>query len=612
VRGVNSTAGKKPRPKRSVLPPFLTPHTSHLTPRRPVLAFFAAVLLILSFPNGNQPWCAWVALVPWLLLLDGVDGRRAFWWSYAIGVVFFLGSIYWLVHVTVLGLIILSLYLGLFFAVFGWSVRRLLLDRACGMRNAECGVKSHSAPRTPHPAFSAVSSLFAIPSAWIIIEWVRSHLLTGFGWNLLAYSQTPILPIIQLADVTGAWGVSWLLVAVNVALARLVRTRGRARNMAIGVLALVAVAWAYGLARLARPASSQSIAAAVVQGSIPQEEKWDEVHAPQIVHTYQRLTRQAAATHPQIIIWPETSVPGYLGLDEPLTTQVRQLAEEVQTPLLVGAPMGGFGSGVFEMTNSAALMVPGYGIQTRYDKLHLVPFGEFIPLESMFPWMRDVLPPIGAFVAGRNHTLFVIPVAEGSRLKAEGARPDRRPRDDQGSRRNAQWAESQDGASRISSASTLEPSASSLQPSFGVLICFEDVFPEMARRHVLAGAKWLVTITNDAWFGPTAAAYQHAQASTFRAVELRVPMVRAANTGWSGCIDDAGRWVDRVHDAQGRDLFVQGVVRCELPIRASGSLYARWGDWFVLLSLLILIACGFLTHQGKVRGARRKFLIPLT
>jgi apolipoprotein N-acyltransferase len=118
---------------------------------------------------------------------------------------------------------------------------------------------------------------------------------------------------------------------------------------------------------------------------------------------------------------------------------------------------------------------------------------------------------------------------------------------------------------------------------FSVLICFEDIFPDLARRFVRAGARWLFVITNDGWFGPTAAAYQHAQASTFRAVELRVPIARAANTGWSGCIDAAGRWIGSVQDAAGRELFVAGTHTCELPLSSADSGYRRWGDWFAWL-----------------------------
>jgi apolipoprotein N-acyltransferase len=122
-----------------------------------------------------------------------------------------------------------------------------------------------------------------------------------------------------------------------------------------------------------------------------------------------------------------------------------------------------------------------------------------------------------------------------------------------------------------------------------VLICFEDIFPGIARRFVRQGARLLLVITNDAWFGPTAAAYQHAQASTFRAVELRVPVARAANTGWSGCIDPSGRWLGSVQDAERRELFVAGTHTCEVPLSQAPSVYRRWGDWFALLCLAAMI-----------------------
>ena len=187
----------------------------------------------------------------------------------------------------------------------------------------------------------------------------------------------------------------------------------------------------------------------------------------------------------------------------------------------------------WRMTNSAALINADGEVAARYDKLRLVLFGEFIPFERQLPWLRRVLPPIGDFVPGTEPTLF---------------RPER-------------------------------------VPPFGVLICFEDTFPDLARTFVRQGATWLATITNDAWFGPTAAAYQHAQASTFRAVELRVPMVRAANTGWSGCIEPPGRWQTSVKDVHGRELFVEGSAVCDVAPRTDGGVYLAFGDWFAWLCL---------------------------
>ncbi|MBI3324485.1 MAG: apolipoprotein N-acyltransferase [Candidatus Omnitrophica bacterium] len=486
--------------------------------------------MILSFPNWNQPWCAWVALVPWLASLPDLTRRQAFWSSCLVGLAFFLGSIWWLIHVTLVGWIVLCLYLGLFFGLFGWIAHPLLDGRS---------------PRL---------AVLAVPSAWVMTEWLRSRLLSGFGWNLLAYSQAPVLPIIQIAEVTGAWGVSFLIVAVNVGLLQTIRGRGLARRTAPAVVAagLVVAAWLYGLHCLARPRPAAGPRIALVQGNIPQEHKWDEAFKEEILTRYAALTRTASALEPALIVWPETAVPGFLGTEEPLTQRITALARSSRTPLLVGAPVNHYTPQAWQMTNSAVLIDADGRLVERYDKTHLVPLGEFIPLESTFPWLRQVLPPIGDFVPGREFTVFHL----GSRLKVQGSRGD---------------------------PTSLEPRTSNLEPAFSVLICFEDVFPEIARQCVTRGARLLLTITNDAWFGKTAAAYQHAQASTFRAVELRVPMVRAANTGWSGCIDADGRWRERVRDATGEALFVEGVALCQSAAGSAATPYLRWGDWLALV-----------------------------
>ncbi len=511
-----------------------------------LLALSSAVLLALSFPNWNQPWCAWVALVPWLISLQTLSPRQAFGWSYLVGLVFFLGTIWWLVHVTLVGLTLLCAYLALFFGVFGWLAHKF----------------------THHP--SPITHHLLIPSAWVALEYLRSHLLSGFGWNLLGYSQTPALTAIQVADVTGVWGVSFLLVMVNVAIASYLSQREAHRVIPMMTLALgcVVASWAYGKARLQQFVPTTPLKIAVVQGNIPQEEKWDEAFQQSIVERYERLTHEAARHHPQLIVWPETSVPGYVGLDAQMTMQIKQLAQSIQTPLLVGAPMGVLRDGTWYLTNSAVLLDAEGAILTRYDKLHLVPFGEFIPLESVFPWLRGVLPPIGNFVPGHEYTVFDV--------EGHGAR-------DVGH-----------GHELVS-----PPPAPRPPPRFSVLICFEDIFPGLARQFVNRGAQMLVTITNDAWFGDTAAAYQHAQASAFRAVELRVPMIRAANTGWSGCIDETGRWQASVQNSKGKELFVEGFSVCDVQPSQSHTLYARWGDWFAWLCLVV--AFGWLWFQPLVK-----------
>ncbi len=500
------------------------------------LALTSAALLVLSFPNFNQPWAAWVALVPWLVRLRRLNLRQAFWWSWAIGFAFFLGSIWWLIHVTALGWLLLCAYLALYFGLFGWFATTVFTV--------------HRTPYTVH---------LLLPSAWVSLEFLRSHLLTGFGWNLLAYSQTSWLPAIQLAEVAGAWGISFVIVLVNCAVAlgcsADVPARDRWRSALLAAGCLLATL-GYGAWRIPRVVQGQTARVAVVQGNIPQEEKWDEASREGILQQYERLTDAAAATQPHLIVWPETAVPGSLGADEGLTQRVAALAKSTQRPLLVGAPTLRVTTDGVVFFNSAMLVEPSGELAARYDKLHLVPFGEFIPCERLVPWLRRVLPPIGDFIAGQAYTVFQL----GSRFEALGSRQER---------------------------VGLQPRASRLELKFSVLICFEDLFPGLARRFAREGARLLLVITNDAWFGPTAAAYQHAQASALRAVELRVPVVRAANTGWSGCIDPAGRWIGSVHDAHGVELFVPGTHTCDVPLGIATSLYQSFGDWFAVLCLLV-------------------------
>ena len=506
------------------------------------LALSSAALLIFSFPNFNQPWCAWIALVPWLLLLPNLKPRKAFWWSWFIGFLFFLGSIHWLTHVTVFGWALLCAYLAFFFGIFGWlaSLAQPMLDPRPKTQGLKSSLKSY------------VLSLIVAPSAWVALEHARTHLLSGFGWNLLAYSQTPWPMIIQIARLTGAWGVSFMIVMANAAIFQAIQRRSWRKLFAPAGVVVAALLYAAGTIPLKAPVLSRI---AVVQGNIPQEHKWDEAYKEEILSRYECLTRLAAESQLDLIVWPETSAPGYVGVDEDLTQRIFRLAKQAGRPLLIGSPVPKLAAGGFVFLNRASLINQVEEIVSTYDKLHLVPYGEFIPGDKLFPWLRKLFPPIGDFIPGKDYTVFNL----GSGLH------------------------------------------------FSVLICFEDVFPELARAFVRRGAQALVVITNDAWFGPTAAAYQHAQTSAFRAVELGVSVIRAANTGWSGWIDPWGVWHDPVKDASGRELFVEGFSLCAINAALGPTLYARWGDWFAWICLAVtLIAAlpGIITPLYPRRNRR--------
>ncbi|MBI4355708.1 MAG: apolipoprotein N-acyltransferase [Candidatus Omnitrophica bacterium] len=492
-------------------------------PHRILLVFLSAILLRLSFPTPSLWYLAWIALVPWLVALRGVTSRQALWLSYLCGLMFFGSLVYWVIHVTLVGLICLTAYLALFFGVFGFVLTRL-----------------RTSPARPGRADLGLRDVVIAPSLWVVLEWLRGWLFTGFPWGLLGYSQAPALPVIQIADLFGVYGVSFLIVLVNAGIAALITRQRSSAVVWSALLPAVCVAGSlgYGFHCLSQPLAGTSLRVAVVQGNIPQEEKWEPQLQREIFDGYVSLTRSLATQQPQLVIWPETSVPGYLSQEPRMRSELAGLARDLHAHLLVGVPTEIEDRGRWTNLNSAALFSPLGAIDGRYDKLHLVPFGEMVP--PGLGWIRRFAW-IGDFIPGQEATVFLL--------------------DDMGMKASA-------------------------------LICFEDVFPELARRFVRQGAKFLINITNDAWFHQTGAAWQHAQASILRAVELRVPVARAANTGVSGFIDAQGRVLGTVHDAEGQTLFVRGTAIAILTVPPAGrrSGYARWGDWWLVVAATALAA----------------------
>jgi apolipoprotein N-acyltransferase len=330
--------------------------------------------------------------------------------------------------------------------------------------------------------------------------------------------------------------------------------------VAMAVITMLVV-FGYGAYRLNNAFTGEKLRVAIVQGSIPQAQKWDSNFAGMIMSRYEDLTKKSAEQKPDLVIWPETSIPGFVENEEELASRVKRLVQEIKTPLLAGSPRYEEANGADSYYNSAFLFLKDGSLGGRYDKLHLVPFGEYVPLRGLFFFVHKFAPrPIGDFTAGKDFTIF--------RISLERA------------------IKNEDYSWKLVKKVT-----------FSTLICFEDIFPELARNFAKKGASFLVNITNDGWFGRSAAAYQHAQASVFRAVENRINVLRAANTGLSCFIDQKGRITSRVKE-DGKDLFVSGFVAADVVLSRAKTIYTVYGDIFAYACMVFTAVCLVLCYKN--------------
>lgn len=457
--------------------------------------------------------------MPLFFAIQNQSKIRAFLLAYLTGVVFWLGTIYWLIHVTLPGMLLLVLYLALYFGIFGFIIARYSL-------------------------LAARCSFFTIPIIWVILEYLRSYVfIIGFPWALLGYSQYLNLPVIQIADITGAWGVSFLVMMGNVFIYRVtgygLRDKVKKRNVPYLLSGLVFLfSLGYGFYKLSRdpyPVSRIPIKVSVIQGNIPQEFKWDERYEKFIIDRYLSLSAKAVKDSPDLIVWPEAALPVVLEEKPLFLEKIKTFNRGFNIPSLVGAVTARDNF----YYNSAVFLSKEGRLLNRYDKLHLVPFGEYIPLKRILPFLETIVP-IGEIERGKDWTVFELD-----------------------------------------------------ERKFSVLICFEDAFPELSRGFIKRGADFLVNITNDAWYKKTSAAYQHLQASVFRALENRVFLVRAANTGISGFISPEGRIISLIHDKENEEIFISGYATQSIaPLVVKGSFYTRCGDIFVFVCLVSMLLAG--------------------
>lgn len=488
------------------------------------LAFLSGVLCFLSFPRFDLEFLAYFALVPLFLALKDQPTRKAFGLGGLTGAVYFLGTVHWVTYVMVRYgklsvvvsyplMLLLVLYLGLYVAVFAWLF--VFLKK-----------------RLPIPA------VLSAPVLWTSLELLRTYAWPGFPWAALGYSQYLSLPVIQIADITGVYGVSFLLIFVNTAIAdgtlALRDRRGdwSSWTAVAAAFLLVALNLGYGAWRLSGDRASEppTIPVGVIQANIPQDVKWDVRFRQETLDRYERLTRDLASQSVRLVVWPEAAMPFLFEEDNVFRQQLTQLVRAAQTPVLFGSPSMMTLSNKVRWFNSAYLLSPEGQILGRYDKIHLVPFGEYVPFHSLLFFVDKMVEGIGDFLPGRDYTLFELPEAK-----------------------------------------------------LGTVICFEVIFPDLVRRFVKEGAQMMTTITNDAWFGDSSAPYQHFSMVVFRAVENRVPFARAANTGVSGFIDRTGR-IQKTGP-----IFVEAALADTVRLRTQTTFYTQYGDVFAYACVIITV-----------------------
>ncbi len=509
-----------------------------------ILIVLSCLLLRLSFPPWDFFFLSWFCFVPFLLVLDRKKPWGAFGAGYLMGILFFSTTLYWFIHVTLPGVILIILYLSLYFALFALAYALLI---------PYTPQKIVGAKKQINPQRSFWFELILIPSLWVGLEYIRGHLFTGFGWVCLGHSQYKNLWISQVADITGVGGVSFFIMLVNRVITQWVvvcmipkskaRPSLRHESLAIGIL--ICLVLGYGLFRQQQTDHEPEISVAVVQANIPQEEKWVRSNWPRIMQKYFDLTTRVSALQPrpELILWPETAFPGFIWEAPDLFVDLKDLVIDIKTPLLLGAV-----TQRQEQYYNSALMISTQGqVSEQYDKLHLVPFGEYVPLRNVFPFLADIIP-IGDFTPGDQYTIFFLPKSREIRY------------------------------------------------SFSTMICFEDTLPWIARGFVQRGAQFLINITNDAWFLDTVAPWLHLQASVFRAIENHRTLIRAANTGVSCFIDPLGRIYKTLTNDRDKATFIEGIAAAKILLSSQKTIYTKIGDLFTHLCFGCIL-CGVLCKK---------------
>ena len=515
-----------------------------------IYAILSGLLLTLSFPSPGIHWLAWIALVPLLFSSRKLSFSSSFRLGFIASLTHYLTLLYWLVgtmqtygslplYLSLPVLFLLASYLALYIGLFSGILSRV--------------------------SIKPVAAFVIAPVLWVTLEYIRSLLFSGFPWELAGYSQYKNLIMIQISDLTGVYGVSFVIVVFNMtALVILLwltkkKWHGQIISGKIAATALIALAiiagltFCYGKQRLITVNKTISTApvckVAIVQGNIEQGIKWNPAYQVSSVQKYLSLSFLASSIKPDLIVWPETSAPFYFLYNKKLTSLLKNGIQDFESNFLIGAPSFIIKKNkMIDYFNSAYLLGPDGEVHGKYNKAHLVPFGEYIPLKRFLPFIGKMVEGIGDFVPGQKGAV----IRQG-------------------------------------------------ELGLGVLICYEVIFTDLAREMAKNNSDLLINITNDAWYGKSSAPYQHFSMAVFRAVENRRSLVRSANTGISGFIDPAGRILEQT------DIFKEAVITHSLPVMRQKTIYTRFGDWFAISCIILQCCFIFICEINR----SRRFLCPL-
>ena len=525
---------------------------------RAIAAILSGVLLSCAFPPLGWNLLAWVALVPILL----IPTPRRTWEKLAVGYIFgyvhFALNLYWLNEVGFGAGWLLALWCALFPMLWYFIASSL---NYC-LKDEKTASFPGAGPLFIKAEWQLILQILLLSAVWVATEYLRAKLFTGFPWNQLGISQYKRLSVVALSQFTGVYGVSFIIVLVNMVIAaeasRQLRffinpqPRPFPWHLALITLVLAPVCIFNTRTPILPPEGTPNLRVAAIQGNIPQCRVWTEEQFQEALTTYKELSLKAVQEHPDLdlIVWPESAIPADMDYP-PYHSTLSKLLIQLQKPLLVGTlkqMQNSAQAGDISLFNSAYLLDSNMEVLDYIDKMHRVPFGEYTPFGDQLPWLREMIGMGRDLTPGKSPHLIELPKG----LKA------------------------------------------------GVNICFEDAFPEISRAFTLLGANLLCTITNDAWYNKSCGAEQHTSHVIFRAVENRRPFLRSGNNSHTCFITPDGIVMGQL-TAQDGSPFTRDFQVYDLPIYDDWgtTFYTRHGDLFATLCnalSLALIGYLFTTH----------------